>query len=41
MVSVAIVKSVKEKYVALRDAFDERTRRLWAASEAIALESPE
>lgn len=37
MVSVAVVKSVKEKYAALCGALDERTRRLWAASEAMAL----
>jgi hypothetical protein len=37
MVSVEVVNSVKEKYAALCGALDERTRRLWAASEAMAL----
>ena len=37
MISVRIVKGIDEKYSALCGAFDERTRRLWAASEAMAL----
>ena len=37
MVSATIVKGIEEKYVALFGALDERTRRLWAASEAMAL----
>jgi hypothetical protein len=37
MVSVSVVETIKEKYAALRDVLDERSRRLWAASEANAL----
>ena len=37
MISVTVVKSIEEKYAALRDVLDERTRRLWAASEALAI----
>ena len=37
MVSVSVVETIEEKYAALRDVLDERSRRLWAASEASAL----
>jgi transposase-like protein len=37
MISTAIVKTIKEKYGLLRDVLDERTRRRWAGSEAMAL----
>jgi len=37
MVSVSVVETIEEKYAALRDVLDERSRRLWAASEANAL----
>jgi len=37
MYSEAAVTSVRAKFEMLRDVFDERTRRLWAAAEATAL----
>ena len=37
MVSDTMVKTMKGKYAQLRDVLDERSRRLWAASEAMAL----
>jgi hypothetical protein len=37
MISDAIVKTIEQKYQALQHELDERTRRLWAATEAQAL----
>ena len=37
MVSVDVVETIEDKFAALRDVLDERSRRLWAASEANAL----
>jgi transposase len=37
MIRKAIVKTIAEKYHLLQHALDERARRLWAATEAIAL----
>ena len=37
MISDAVVKTIEQKYQSLQDELDERTRRLWAATEAQAL----
>ena len=37
MISDAIVKTIQQKFQSLQHALDERTRRLWAATEAQAL----
>ena len=37
MVSATIVEMIEEKFEALRDALDERSRRLWVATEAMAV----
>jgi len=37
MVSVDVAETIEENFAALRDVLDERSRRLWAASEANAL----
>ena len=37
MIDVAIIETLKKKYEYLRESLDEKSRRLWGASEAIAL----
>ncbi len=36
-VSLSEIDAIRQKYEILREAMDERTKRLWAASEALEL----